>query len=53
MSKYKYFDENFKMMKDSIMECIDIMQSKGASDEEVMNVFTAVTIEIYADFNDL
>lgn len=51
MRDYKYFDENFQAMKDSINKNIDEMRLKGASDQEILDTFVEVTIDIYADLN--
>lgn len=51
MKNYEYFDENFQTMKNGIMENIDTMRSKGASDQEILDTFVEVTIDIYADLN--
>lgn len=51
MRDYKYFDENFQAMKDGIIKNIDEMRLKGASDQEILDTFVEVTIDIYADLN--
>jgi hypothetical protein len=51
MREYKYFDENFQIMKDSITEDINLMRLKGASDQEILDTFIEVTIDIYAELS--